>query len=203
MPAFPRPRTLQGCRQVHLSASFPKRGDIVLPLCFVKIGGQEETSFIQKHWINAHNEITAMGVMTLQMPLNRIVSYGKKTLVGAFETFDSGLFADSLDPFITAHWRIAGPAGLPAFETARVNIFAPTKQRTEEGNFGLGRGTLIHATLRQVRKSGRCVHNPILHLHLPGAPCIIDNRSRAPLICASQPGIRGTRFSWFELRDKA
>jgi len=153
---------LQGCRQVHLAASFPKRGDIVLPHCFVKIGGQKETGFIQKHWINAHHEITAM-VVTPQMPPNRIVSYGKKTLVGTFGTFDSGFFADSLDPFITAHWRIAGPARLAAFETARVNIFAPTKQRTEEGNFGLGGGTLIHATLRQVRKSDRCVHKPILH----------------------------------------
>ena len=115
---------------------------------------------------------------TLQMPLNRIVSYGKKTLVGAFGTFDSGFFADSLDPFITAHWRIAGPARLPAFETARVNIFAPTKQRTEEGDFGLGGGTLIHATVRQVRKSDRCVHKPILHSHHPLGPSTIENRRK-------------------------
>ena len=40
------------------------------------------------------------------------------------------------------------------------------KQRTEEGDFGLGGGTLIHATLRQVRKPDRWVHNPILYLHL-------------------------------------
>ena len=167
VPAFARPRSLQGCRQVHLAASFQKRGDIVLPRCFVKIGGQEETGFIQKHWIDAHDEIAAMVVLTPQMPPNRIVSYGKKTLVGAFGTFDSGLFADSLDPFIAAHWRIAGPARLAAFEAARVNIFASTKQGTEEGDFGLGGGMLIHATLRQVRQSDRCVHNPILHSHLP------------------------------------
>jgi hypothetical protein len=108
-----------------------------------------------------------MVVLTPKMPPNRVVSYRKKTLVGAFGTFDSGLFADSLNPFITTHRRIAGPARLAAFEAARVNIFTPTKQGTEEGDFGLGGGTLIHATLRQVRKSDRCIHNAILHSHLP------------------------------------
>ena len=160
VPAFARPRTLQGCRQVHLAASFQKRGDIVLPCCFVKIGGQEETGFIQKHWINAHDEITAMVVLTPQMPPNRIVSYGKKTLVGTFGTFDSGFFADSLDPFITTHWRIAGPARLAAFEAARVNIFAPTKQGTEEGDFGLGGGMLIHASCAASQEVGQVCPQP-------------------------------------------
>jgi len=105
-------------------------------------------------------------VLAPQVPPNRIVSYGKKTLVGAFRTFDPGLFADSLDPFITTYWRIAGPARPAAFEPARVNVFAPTKQGTEEGDFGLGGGTLIYASVRQVRFSDRCVHNPILHSHL-------------------------------------
>ena len=109
----------------------------MLPRRFVEIGRQEETGFIQQHWIDAHDEIAAMVVLTPQMPPNRIVSYGKKTLVRTFGTFDSGLFADSLDPFITTGRRIAGPARLAAFEAARVNIFAPTKQGTEEGNFGL------------------------------------------------------------------
>jgi hypothetical protein len=35
---------------------------------------------------------------------------------------------------------------------------------------------LIHATLRQVRKSARCVHNPILHSHPPWGPSAIENR---------------------------
>ena len=120
----------------------------------------------------------AMIVLTPQMPPNRIVSYGKKTLVGTFGTFDSGLFADSLNPFITTHRRITGPARLAAFEAARVNVFAPTKQGTEEGNFGLGGGMLIYATLRQYRKSGRCVHNAILHSQLPGVPITIEDRAR-------------------------
>ena len=124
-------------------------------------------------------------IITLQMPPNRIVSYGKKTLVGAFGTFDSGLFADSLGPFISTYWRIAGPARLAAFETARVNIFAPTKQRSEEGDFGFGGGALVHATLRQGRKSDRCVHKPILHLQLTGAPRIIEKRHAGNFVVQS------------------
>ena len=81
-----------------------------------------------------------MVVLTPQMPPNRIVSYGKKTLVGAFGTFDSGLFADSLNPFITTYRRISCPARLAAFEAARVNIFASAKQRSEKCDFDISRG---------------------------------------------------------------
>jgi hypothetical protein len=90
------------------------------------------------HRINAHDEITAMVVLTPQMPANHIVIYGKKTLVGTLGTFDPWFFADALDPLIATHWRIASPARLAAFEATRVNIFASMKQRTEEGDFGLG-----------------------------------------------------------------
>jgi hypothetical protein len=117
-------------------------------------------------------------VVALQMPLNRFVSYGKKTLVGAFGTIDFRFFADSPDPFIPAHWRIPGPTRLPAFETARVNIFAPTKQGAEEGDLGLGGGMLIHGTMRQVSKSERCVHKPTLHSHHPLGPSTIENRRK-------------------------
>ena len=50
--------------------------------------------------------------------------------------------------------------------TWRKNIFPPTKQGTEEGDFGLGGGMLIHANVRQVRKSGRCVHKPYSYIRI-------------------------------------
>ena len=117
-----------------------------------------------------------MVVLTPQMPPNRIVSYVKKTLVGAFGTFDFGLFANTLHPFITAHRRITCPARLAAFEAARVNIFASAKQRSVKCDFDISRGSLIYATLWQGKLSDRCVHKPILHLHLPGAPHTISSR---------------------------
>ena len=86
------------------------------------------------------------------MPANHLVGHRKKTLVGTFGTLDSGLFADSPDPFITTHWRIAGLPCLAVFEAARVNIFAPTEQRAEERDFDLDGGPLVDATLDQTRQ---------------------------------------------------
>ena len=71
----------QRCQR-HPPAGFQERGDIVLPRGFVKIGGQEETGFVQQHRINAHDETTAIVVLTRQMPANHHVGYGKKTLGG-------------------------------------------------------------------------------------------------------------------------
>jgi len=65
------------------------------------------------------------------MPAEYLISYRKKTLVGTFGTFDSRFFANSPHPFIAAGWRIPGPPGLSTFESAWINIFAPTKQGTE------------------------------------------------------------------------
>lgn len=48
------------------------------------------------------------------------------------------------------------------------------KQRAEEGDFGLGGGMLIHASLVQDRQSDKGVHGPILHLHLRKAPSTIE-----------------------------
>jgi hypothetical protein len=87
----------------------------------------------------------------------------------------SGLFADSLDPFIPTRRRITCPARFAAFEAARVNIFASAKLGSEEGDFGLGGGMLVNSTGSQVRKSNSCVH-PILHLPFPGALATIKNR---------------------------
>jgi len=39
-------------------------GGILLPRCFVEIGGQEETGFVQQHRINAHDETTTLVVPT-------------------------------------------------------------------------------------------------------------------------------------------
>jgi len=65
MATFARPRTLQGHGK-FIWRQFPKTRQHRPASCFVKIGGQKETGFIQKHWIDAHNEITAM-IITLQM----------------------------------------------------------------------------------------------------------------------------------------
>ena len=77
-------------------------------------------------------------VLTAEMPANHLFSDGKKALVWAFGTLNSRFIADSLGPLIGTSGRIAGPTCLAAFEAARVNILSSSKQRTEQGDFGLG-----------------------------------------------------------------
>jgi hypothetical protein len=86
-----------------------------------------------------------MVVVAGEVPANHLVSYGKKTPVGAFRTSDSRFFADSRRPLIGTRRRIAGPACLTAFEAARVDVFSSAKEGAEEANFGLSGGKLIHA----------------------------------------------------------
>ena len=117
---------------------FP-RTRLYLPAgCFVKIGGQEETSFAPKHRVDAHYEFPTVVVMAAKMPSNYFVGYGKKTLVRTFGAFDSRFLANSPDPLIAASWRVTSPTCLTALEALRINILSSPKQRAEQSNFGVG-----------------------------------------------------------------
>jgi hypothetical protein len=70
--------------------------------------------------------------MAGQVPSNYVIRQGEKAAVGTLAAFDPGLFADSSDPFIGARGCVARFAGLPAFESARVDVFTATKKRAEE-----------------------------------------------------------------------
>jgi hypothetical protein len=117
-----------------LPTRFQKRFRIVLPSCLVKISRQKEAGFIQEHWVHAHDEITAIVILTAEMPTNYIVRNGQELSVRAFGTFDSGLFTDALNPLVGANWRITGFAGLAALESTRVNVVAASKKRAEESD---------------------------------------------------------------------
>jgi hypothetical protein len=121
-----------------LAACFQERARIVLPCCFVKIGGEKKTGFIPKHRIDAHHEFPTVVVLTAEMPTNYFVGYRKKTLVRTVGALDSRFLANSPDPLIAASWRVTSSACLTAFEALRINILSSTKQRAEESNFSLG-----------------------------------------------------------------
>src|SRR5438034_4190981 len=53
-PAVARPGPLQGSGHVHLLTCFQECARILLPRCFVKVGGQEETGLIPKHRSEEH-----------------------------------------------------------------------------------------------------------------------------------------------------
>ena len=138
VPAVARPGPFQGSGHAHLAACLQECACILLPRCFVKIGGQKETGLIPKHRIDAHDEFPTLVVLAAQVPTNYFVGNGKKVLVRTFGALDSRFLADSPDPLIAAGWRIASSACLTAFEALRINILSSMKQRAEESNFGLG-----------------------------------------------------------------
>jgi hypothetical protein len=70
--------------------------------------------------------------------------------------------------------ELSGSEGRDIGEATRVNIFASMKQRAKEGDFGLGGGMLIHASLVQDRQSDKGAHDLILHLHPCKAPSTIE-----------------------------
>src|SRR5882724_6409487 len=117
VPAVARPGPLQGSGHVHLLTCFQECARILLPRCFVKIGGQEETGLIPKHRIDAHHEFPTLVVVTAEMPTNYFVGYAKKTLVRTFGALDSRFLANSPDPLIAASWRIASSACLTAMRS--------------------------------------------------------------------------------------
>jgi hypothetical protein len=55
--------------------------------------------------------------------------------VRAVAAFDPGLFTNTADPLIAASRGIAGTSGLPALESAWIDILTPSEKRAEERDF--------------------------------------------------------------------
>jgi hypothetical protein len=62
----------------------------------------------------------------------------------AFGALDPRLLANPPDPLVPARRRIAGPAGPAAHEPARIDVLAPAKERTEQGDFVFNRGIVAY-----------------------------------------------------------
>ena len=63
--------------------------------------------------------------------------------MGTLGTLDSRLLTDAAHPLVRARRRIAGLAGLPTLESARIDVVAAAEQRSEEANLRLGRSRLV------------------------------------------------------------
>src|SRR5260221_9764937 len=74
------------------------------------------------------------------MPGDHFVGDGQKAAVRTISAFDSRLFTNATNPFITAGRRITGFPGPPALETARIHILPAPEKRSEQGYLRGGRG---------------------------------------------------------------
>lgn len=72
------------------------------------------------------------------MPADHRVCDLKQAAVGTIGALDFWFLANTPDPFIRACRLVTGLPGLPALETAGINVRPPAKQRPEQFNFGIG-----------------------------------------------------------------
>jgi hypothetical protein len=100
-------RTFQCGGHVQATACFAKSFRIVAPAFLVEIHCEHEAGFVLQHRIDAHDEIFAGVILAREVPSDRLLRHGKKSLMPTFAAFDSGLFADAPDPLIAASGLIA------------------------------------------------------------------------------------------------
>src|SRR5260370_825059 len=86
--AVPGARTFHRGGDVQVAACFPKCLCVFSPTLLVEINYQEETSLVQKHRIDAHNEILSLIVLTGEVPSDRLVRDRKKSLMWTITALD-------------------------------------------------------------------------------------------------------------------
>ena len=79
----------------------------VLPAVPVKVHSQKVAGLVEKHGIDAHDEVLAPCVPSAEMPVHRLVGDRQKATAGTIEAFDPGLFANTSHPFVGASGLIA------------------------------------------------------------------------------------------------
>jgi hypothetical protein len=151
---LPGARALQRGWNAQTTASFPKCLRVLSPTFLVEIDGQEKTGFVLKHRIDAHDEILALIILTREVPPDCLIGDGEKALMRTIATFDPGFLANTLNPFVAADRLIACLARLSAFKPAWIDVLAPTKESTEQGDFRFRRRPMID---RVVEPAGSCM----------------------------------------------
>ena len=108
-----------------------------------KSSARKETSLVQQHRIHAGDKIRALIVATGKMPPNHVIRYGQELPMLAGGTFDSRLFTDYPHPFMSTRRRVSRLARSSALKATRVDVVAPAKQRSEEGDLCFRRRSMI------------------------------------------------------------
>lgn len=136
MPSPPRTRAFESGAQAQTPTALHERHRIGLPAGLVEVDSQEVAGLIHEERVHSSDEWLPTVVSPGEMPTNEVVGYRQEAAMRAHRALDPRLFADAPHPLIRAGRRVAGPTGLPALEPSGVDAFAPSEQRSEEGNLG-------------------------------------------------------------------
>ena len=145
-----RARALQRSRKSQPLTSLVKCAGVLLPAIAIEIDSQEVAGLVRKHRVEANNEVTAQTVEASEMLPDDLVRDRKKTPVGTLGTFDSGLLANTADPFVGASRCIPGLASFPAYEPARIDVLTPAKQGAEQDDLLSGCRVLSDLSISRV-----------------------------------------------------
>jgi len=107
MAALPRPRPLQGGIDIEAPTRLQKRRGVVLPVCFVEVGGKEVARLVQEQWIDASDERLAMFILAREVPANHVVGHRQKSAMLTLGALDPRLLSDAAHPFVRASRGIA------------------------------------------------------------------------------------------------
>ena len=77
---------------------------------------------------------------------------GKKRRFGHSAHLTRGFSHRPRDPLVGAGGRIAGLAGLAAFEAAGIDVLASAEERAKQGDLGFGRGAMMDRMRHQRHK---------------------------------------------------
>ena len=155
MPAVARAGSFQIRGQILVSTCLKESLGIFLPVCFVEISSQEETGFVQQHWVDAHDKIPSIVVLTGEMPANHVVGHGEQTAVWALGALDTRLLTEAWRPFVETDGCVTRSAGFSALETTRINIVPSTKQGAEKGDLGRRQRMMIDLIIVLIQRSDR------------------------------------------------
>ena len=72
----------------------------------------------------------AISILAREVPADDLIGDGKESTVRTVGAFDARFLTDSANPLVRAGGCIAGPPGLPALESARIDVIATTKRNT-------------------------------------------------------------------------
>ena len=88
-----------------------------------------------------------MVILTRKMATDYLVSDRQKPLVGTIGAFDPGLLANPAYPLVGADRGISGRFGPAIFKTARIDIVASPKKRSEKRNLNFRWREVIYVAL--------------------------------------------------------
>jgi hypothetical protein len=124
----PRSRSFERGGEAQATAALEECRSIPLPAGLVEVDCQQEAGLIEQERVDSCDEWLSTVIMAGQVPANDVVGNGKEPTMGTYRALDSRLLADAAHPFVRAGRSVPGLPGLPALESARINVRAAAEE---------------------------------------------------------------------------